>query len=179
MPSPFHRFPFNTSKRAATDREPIEPVPEHYEGYNNPYRGTELHGVEPTDDPRPVPGHASGRGVEYDPPLPEPEPIPVVLRNEGGLELRRSRIYQGKANALQSNQLVGRDDTRLKVRLKNLGTSVVYIGNRNDTAHPNHGWPLAQNELFESETQDELWAISSHATDPMTVAVHVVYGAEL
>jgi len=171
-------LPQNVGKNPPKDRV-IEPVPEKYAGYNNPYRGTEMHGVEPTVDPRATPGYSSGREVEYDPPLPEPEPIPVVIRTTGGREVRDSRIYQGKANAVRPNQILGLDETRIKVKLKNLGASVVYVGNVDSTANANHGWPLAQNELYESETQGELWVVSSHATDPMTVAVTVIYSMEL
>lgn len=180
MPNPILSMrPRNTGRRPDKEEMDIEPVPEHYEGYNNPYRGTELHGVEPNTEPRPVPSHASVVDTEYDPPIPEPDPIPVRIVTTGGRELRRSRIYQGKANAGNCNQILGRDEQRYKVKLKNLGTSVVYVGNNDSTANANHGWPLAQDEVFESETQDELWVLSSHATDAMTVAVSVVYGVEL
>lgn len=178
MPSPFH-FPMNTSRRTDTDREPLAPVPEEYEGFNNPYRGTEPHGVEPTVEPSPVPGHASGRIVEYDEPLPEPEPVPVVVVNTGARELRRNRFYQPRANVGAASQLVGRDEQRITVKLKNMGASTVYISDDQSTANANHGWPLDQNEVYESDTQDELWALSSHATDPMPVAVSVLYAAEL
>lgn len=179
MPNPFARLhPQNLSKNPPRDRV-IDPVPEKYEGYNNPYRGTEMHGVEPTEDPRATPDHSSGRDVVYDEPLPEPEPIPVVVRTTGGREFRRSRIFQGKANARNPSRVVGKDESRIKVKLKNLGASVVYVGNNDTTANVNEGWPLAQNEVYESETQDELFALSSHAADPMTVAVTVIYSAEL
>lgn len=178
MPSPFNRFPANMSKNPPKDRA-IEPTPESYEGYNNPYRGTEMHGVEPTDDPRPVPGYGSGRTVEYDPPLPEPEPIPVVVVHTGARELRRSRIYQSSANVGAPTQIVGRDESRILVKLKNLGASVVWIGHDDNIANAQHGWPLAENETYESPTQDTLYALSSHVSDPMNVSVTVVYGAEL
>lgn len=179
MPSPFH-FPMNQSRRhMADDREPVPPIPEAYEGDNNPYRGTEAHGVAPTVEPRPVPGHASGRVVEFDPPLPEPEPIPVVVVNTGARELRRSRFYQPRANILNPTQLVGRDEQRITVKVKNLGATTIYISDDASTANAQHGWPLAQNEVFEQDTQDELWALSTHATDPMPVAVTVLYAVEL
>lgn len=180
MPNPIlSMLPKNTGRRPQKEEMDIEPVPEHYAGLNFPYRGTETHGVPPTVEPRPVPSHAEVVETEFNPPLPEPEPIPVRVVTTGGRELRRSRIFQGKANAGRCNQIVGRDDLRYKVKLKNLGTSNVFVGNKDSTANANEGWPLAQNEVFESETQDELWVLSSHATDAMTVAVSVVYGAEL
>lgn len=179
MPSPFH-FPMNQSRRHMADnREPLPPVPEAYEGDNNPYRGTEAHGVAPTVEPRPVPGHASGRVVEFDPPLPEPEPTPVVVVNTGARELRRSRIFTSRAGTPAPVQLVGREEERITVKIKNVGASTVYIADEAATANANHGWPLAQNEVYESDTQDELWAFSSHATDVMPVAVSVLYAVEL
>lgn len=180
MPNPImSMFPRNTGQRPQKEDMDIEPVPEHYAGYNNPYRGTETHGVEPTVDPRPVPTHAEFVEETFEPPIPEADPIPVVVVTQGGREIRRSRIFQGKANANQNNQLVGRDEMRVKIRVKNLGASDVYIGNNNNTANAAHGWPIRQHEVWESETQGELWVLSSHATDPMTLAVNVVYSAVL
>lgn len=179
MPNIFGRRPGVVSDPAQVNREPIPPVPESHEGYNIPYRGTELHGVAPDTEPRPVPGHASGRDVVYDEPLPDPDPIPVVIVNTGSRELRRSRIYQSSANVGAPTQIVGRDERRIIAKVKNLGASDVYIGHDDNVANANHGWPLAQNEVYESETQDTLYAWSSHATDVMPVAVTVIYAAEL
>jgi hypothetical protein len=178
MPNPLIRsIPLNTSKEP--QRQGIEPVPEEYEGDNNPYRGIETHGVEPTVEPREVPGHGQGRMVTYEAPEPEPEPIPVVIRQMGGRELRRSRVYRAYATASAPAQIVGRDDNRSKVKIKNLGASDVYIGDSSTTANAMHSWPLAQGEDYESNTQDTLYAMSSHASDSMQVSVMIEYSVEL
>lgn len=179
MRNPLSRaLPMNLGTRQPDNRS-IPPVPEGRDDINFPYRGQEKHGVEPTALPYDTPGHGAGREVPFEEPAPEPDPIPVVIRTMGGRELRKSRFYQSVAPAGKAVQLVGRDESRIMLRVKNLGASNIYIGDLDTTANANEGWPLAQNGVLEIETQDTLYATSSHATDGMRVAVSVVYSLEL
>lgn len=167
--------PLNTSKtRRETGEVELGAPTEVF-----PYRGTEAHGVEPTARPKPVPGHEESRDVPLEPVEEEPQPIPVVVRNEPGRQRRYTRFTREYAPITAARQTVGREDARLSVKVKNLGAEPVWIGNTPETANAMHGWPLAENETFESTTQGTLYAMSSHATDQMQLAVAIEYVADL
>lgn len=184
MPNPLlNALPRNISRRTPADVR-IEPVPEEYEGDNNPYRGIESHGVEPTADPRPVPGHSEGRPVVYDAPQEEPEPLPVVIRSEHGRELRRSRFYHEYAspNTTNPRRIVSDDDGRTKVTIQNISDEDVWIGDTAETANSVHGWRLrnlvtSPHIVFESTTQKSLYALSTTA-DQKELAIVVEYASE-
>lgn len=181
MPNPLlSARPRVTSKPPPSDLA-VTPVPEEYEGDNNPYRGTQQHGVEPTADPRPTPGWSEGRPVMYDPPMEEPEPLPVVIRSQHGRELRRSRHTHtyAPANTANPRQVVGRDEDRTKVIIINLSSQRVWVGDTPETATSMHGWPLEADaaNTYESTTQDALYALSSDASQH-ELAVRVEYSVE-
>lgn len=178
MPSPFTRLQAVTSKRPPKPQA-IEPVPERYAGENNPYRGTEAHGIVDDTEPLEPMDYAEGRPAVYDEPIEEPEPVPVMVVNRAGRERRRCRNFRAYATVGLSAQIVGQDESRTKVRIKNLGASDIYIGENAQSSDAISGWTLAQNEVYESFTQEELYARSSHATDSMQVSVHVEYAVSL
>jgi hypothetical protein len=106
-------------------------VPEHYEGVNFPYRGTETHGVKPPDGAK-----YDTREFQYpeEPPEhyaePEPEPNPVLVRVVQDhareiLDWRTVRVPVSQNPVL----LVGRNLARRKLRIRNLdGANAIYIG---------------------------------------------------
>jgi hypothetical protein len=143
-----------------------------------PYRGTESHGVEPTARPRAVPGHEEARDVPLDPPEDEPEPIPVVIRSSPGRQRRYCRTFRDYATVGNARQLVGNDDNRITVKVKNMGLQPIYVGNSAETANAMHGWELVVGETFESATQGTLYASSSDAVEH-GVAIHVEYFVDL
>ena len=75
--------------------EPVQPVPEHYAGDNNPYRGIEPHGVKPTfrpgDPEMEYDNGEASRLAHYVEAEPEPEPIPVrIVSDKGSVTAMRS-----------------------------------------------------------------------------------------
>lgn len=177
MRNPLLLVPRNQSRETDTNKGAIEPVPESYEGTNNPYRGIEAHGVDPTETPRDPVGWAEGVPVVYEDEQQPTEVVPVEIVS-GTRELKRVRFFHAYATTPDAKQVVGLDESRSKVSIKNLGASTVYIGNEAVTAGLMHGWPLAQNESKEFTDQDELYAWSSHATDAMPLAVIVEYAVK-
>ena len=184
MPNPLVRRMTPQSK-TNVDRPVAEtPIPESIHGHVFPYRGMEQHGVAPTEDDRTLPAdywdERRGVEIEYEPDRPAPDPIPVYVVNSGGRELRRLRVFRayatgsaspvgGARNVVNSDAISG---TRRRVKIKNLDTTTVYIGDEANTASAMHGWPLAQNEVYETDSQEDLWALGTGTADsPLAVAV--------
>lgn len=181
MRNPLMSLQRNTSKEEITHPVPEEPVLEEYAGVNHPYRGIEEHGVPDVVQAYTSPRSTVERGTNMvsEPLPPEPNPVPVRIVQSGGRERRMSRFYREFATAIRPRSVVGADEQRTKVTVKNLGAEDVYIGHDSGSATAMMGWPLAQNGTIESSTQDELWAMSSHATDDMQLSVHVEYSVNL
>lgn len=169
-----------TSHNPPQRPQPIEPVTESYEGENIPYRGTELHGVPMFDEPQDVPAWHEGREVVYEEQEPEQDPVPVRIVNTSGREVRRSRIFQVPAPVLDTpaKQVVGMDEQRSSVKVKNITADAVWIGNEAHTANSVHGWRLNENETYETTSQMSLWVTGSHASNVSKVAVSVDYAVE-
>jgi hypothetical protein len=117
--------------------------------------------------------------VEYLPAEPEVDPVPVRIVTEFARSRRRSRNFRDYANPTEARQVIGLDETRREVQLRNVSSaaSTIYIGDSAETANPMHGWPLAQNEIYISQTQEALYAMSSDANQ-YPVAVRVEYETE-
>lgn len=184
MPNPLLRRMVPQSK-TDVDRPVAEtPIPESIHGHVFPYRGMEQHGVRPTEDDHTLPDdywdEPRGVIVEYEPDRPAPDPIPVHIVNAGGRELRRLRVFRayatgsaspvgGARNVISSDAISG---MRRSVKVKNLDTTTVYIGDEASSASAMHGWPLAANEVYETTSQEDLWAIGTGTNDsPLAVAV--------
>jgi hypothetical protein len=125
----------------------FEPVPDTPAGENIPYRGVVDHGVaydqpELTDEAH----YHMGREVEYEPEMQEPTPIPVRIVREGEREIRTIQTSHVTLAAGEgSRQILGRDDRRTSVRIKNLGVDNAFIGNMNVSQYS--GWRLDADAL--------------------------------
>lgn len=174
MPNPFLRSGPAKSSKEPTDRErptgAISPVPEGASSTVFAYRGQQTHGV-PTKTPTVgVSDNEWQDAADYDADYADPErdvePIPVRIVLDESREIRQFRVVRqpsGTSDGMARN-LLGRDPTRKKVVLKNVSPDTVYIGHDQQTASSMHGWPLAQNESFETESAyTEVWAQSSTA----------------
>jgi hypothetical protein len=184
MPNPFMRLGSpNRAQGSPVDKErptgATDPVPEQVAGTVFPYRGMEKHGVEPTQDWRNTEAYEGdySRGVEvdYEPVPDEPDPIPVyIVETESkGRQVERGVTFRSYAPPSASGNVISADyqgRRRISFRVKNLDSTTVYVGYSADQASLMHGWPLAQNEVFEGVAEDDLWAYGTGAAaSPLAV----------
>lgn len=181
MPNPFMRTGAAKSSQDPPDRErptgALPPVLERVQPNTVfAYRGQETHGV-PTD--RSAVGgdaneyeDATRYHIDYAEPEPEPEPIPVRLVRDESIEIIRSVFSRMSATGTDkgggASQLIGNDfsnRSRIIVRVKNVGTTTVYLGLDQVTASAQNGWPLAASETFECKSHEALWAIGTTAAE--------------
>jgi hypothetical protein len=152
MPNPYNPF----------DPPPhVTPVPdppiEH-----NPYRGTETHGVEPRYDPVEIPGY-DGRAVPVQHEIkeaPEIDPIPVKIVKGYTREIimwRPSQTSIGQRSGM-AERVVGRNEKRARLILKNAGPNNVFIG-PSDGGLIIAGYRLDLNEVREFTAQDGMYAM--------------------
>jgi hypothetical protein len=179
--------PQNTSQTEQTDSVPTPDLPilERYEGDNIPYRGTEQHGVEwDQGDQRQAPGYEGREAIVYEAPPKETDPIPVrIVEEESARELRRMRTvvqYAGGSDSGTNKLLLGRDESRSFVKIKNPNAEVVYLtnGRMNQEMAILNGYPLIENETYETRSQDEVYAAVDLATD-VPVPMIIEYSAPL
>lgn len=184
MPSPFTRLPKSQSKDS--DRPvAVTPVPERVKGHVFAYRGMETHGVDPNNsntNPDDYGWMEEQRGVIYnDEPAPDPiDPIPVIVVQGAGRELRRFRVTRVTADALtgtnpgSAKAMLGRDPLRRSVIIKNTSADPVYIGHDQQSASAMHGYPLAQNETLTLNGIEPFYAQAS-AGNPCVLALYIDY----
>lgn len=168
---------FPRSKRAEPPAtEALEPILETYAGTNNAYRGIEQHGVPfaPSEWPgRPGYGAVNVEWSEAPKPV---DAVPVrIVGGEDSSERRSVRLSRSIATAGGiGSRVVGGMASRTKLKVKNTSAEVAYIGHEQSSL-TSVGWPLAQNETFETNSQDELWACTAHATNTAELAVMTEY----
>lgn len=187
MPSPFLRARQVTSK--PVDRPtPIAPVPEEYAGDNLPYRGTNNHGVDGSEDWRETsedgPLRSDGRLVDvYEHDEPQPEPIPVYLVNQSSRERRAFRVvtaYAGGSNRGTARAVLGMDETRTKatIRCPEWG-SPIYLNDAPETATAQYGFPLLAGATYQTESQEPVYAYCPASPDDQLTAIAVEYRISL
>lgn len=116
----------NLSKRRPVGQTAIEPVPDNPAGYNNPYRGTEAHGVEPITPEQHDYDADRGHGREayvYDEEKEPQPPIPVRIVGEDSDELPTFRTARHYVAGSQAVSVLGRDKRRRSVKIKNVSTT--------------------------------------------------------
>lgn len=167
--------------------EPATPIAETYAGDNNPYRGTEQHGVEDNNEPHPTPGYTTRNvPVRTDPPPPNYDPIPVRIVEEGGREIRSMRtVVMFAPNSGNAALILGRDENRTFARFKNPDEAQVIYINHNphtvDSAAMN-GFPVGPGEHYETQTQEEVYASAPGGSEanyvvPMIIEFSIPVGA--
>lgn len=165
MPNPLTRRQGNSSKTDVDRPVAVTPVPERVQGHVFAYRGMETHGVDPNNDPRDPEDYGwmegqRGTPIDFEPAPNPPDPIPVIIVQNAGRELKRFRTTRGSVDS-RVQCVLGRDPLRRKVLIRNTSADPVYIGDSQQAASPMHGWPLAQNETVSIETQSDIYAVSS------------------
>lgn len=187
MPNPFTRFA-STPNRSTDPVErtrphgAIDPVPEKVAGPVFAYRGQQTHGVPTDRDATSVDADMYDAEAEYEPDyLPmdaEPEPIPVrIVQGEQSVEVLRSVLSRMTATGTdrggQAAQIIGNDflnRSRTIVRIKNVGTDIIYIAPTPELANSMFGYPLAANETFECRSYEAWYAKGTVATEtPVSV----------
>lgn len=184
MPNPFVRKQAATSTVDVDRPTSLEPVPERVQGPVFPYRGMETHGVDPGKDwrnPEEYDGYERGVTVDFEEEKAVADPIPVFIVEQGGREIRRTIVFRsfatgttkgGGASHVVSSDFQGR--LRRSAKVKNLATTTVYIGTSQEGASVMHGWPLVENEVWETTGEEDIWAIGT-AADESPLAVTVEY----
>lgn len=171
MPNPLTRLMGNQSREEDTPKRGLTPVEDNPAGDNVPYRGVVDHGV-PWDesDARDVPGYGERDAVVYEQAPVEQNPIPVYIVNEGGREVRRMRTVRGVAGGSTNGRvrdILGFDEDRVSARIRNPGADIVYITeNLSDwNGAVLNGYPLIQNESYETRSQEPVYAAVANAND--------------
>lgn len=145
--------------------EPIEPIPETVRTRNIPYRGSQDHGVPIENQFPEMPDwDETGEAPEFVEEDEQPDPIPV--RIVGGdapkefVDWRVGTSYVGQVG----QPLIPRNDSRLWVRVKNLGSDDIYFGpgsNVNSVA----GYTLSPGETSpDLRTTRDIWFKTDSAT---------------
>lgn len=168
----------------------VAPVPEHYEGSNIPYRGTETHGV-----PIPKDAEYDSREFEFKQDetkpgyLPDPDdaihdPIPVRLvqgdSKRERLDWRALRYRVTDQGARILNRHEKRKNVRIKVHFQTdgLDSKPVYLGNDSMVA-PYTGFQLDRGEtLFPFDSTEDVWAICNPG-ESVEISIMYTFGVEL
>lgn len=171
--------PNNTDKQIPPDANPNNDTIDG--GYNPrqvrdsvfPYRGQEMHGVAPVDDPwqRGDDEHEFADNPAPSVVDPEPEPVPVrIVRGNTAREIRSWNATQMMADGTP-RQLIGRNQSRTKVHVKNLSAEVaVYIGRQNTTNYMS-GYPIDPGQSISLESTDEIFGVTGDTTKTALIAL--------
>lgn len=160
----------------------VEPVPEHYQGVNFPYRGTENHGVA-------APDHAEYDTREFEatfedeanylPAEAETPPIAVRVVNKTARERREFRSSRFTLTD-SPQQMLGRNDKRTSVRIRSRAsnTGTAWVGPDNGVnALVSYGI-AAGAELTDLDTTEEIWGVAD-ATKTLDLFIIETYAVEL
>lgn len=199
MPNPIFNVQRSVSKRAPKRQIPMPPVLEDYEGDNNPYRGIESHGVEPTAKPTDVEADWDSTGerlVHYEIDPPEADPIAVRVVTGDGPEQRRVFRTQKVILPLDGTpvRVVGLMPGRKSVQIRamtNTANAPAYIGP--DVMSVSNGgmnaWIMQNNEILNLTVEGEIWAaaavtgsaldLANFATTDVRLNVLIEYPVEI
>ena len=161
--------------------QPITPVPDRsVEARTNlAYRGNNYHGVRPDAAFSDVPVHDTVE-VEYEPPVEEPDPIPVKIVSTGGDEIKRMRVTREYTGLGATRMVAPLNRARTALRIRNLdGAKIVYVGDEASSAIPSNGYPIPPGTEWTSTTQMEVYAQCEDAAVNAQLAVMQEYASEV
>jgi len=182
MPNPF----FKLGTPVQNDEEPLGevPIPEQYVGQNYAYRGTETHGVAPTEEPSPSPGNDQAVPVEFEEPTEPPPPVPVRIVTEESDAQQRFRVIRGITSAAVGTvtipiQAFGPMHNRRALKIFNLGTVTLWFGHEQQAATKAGGFPILANgsEALDYSQDSAIWVSSDDGT-AQPYAILVQYETE-
>lgn len=155
----------------------LQPVPETYKGVNLPYRGVQNHGVALPEGANPDAYYeASGYDLNPDafetiPADKEPDPVPVRIVMESARERFPFRcgslVIPTNSNVLE---LMGRNDRRIKVRMRVPGSSagsVIFGGDRNLSSV--NGYTITTGGEIEIATTENIYVVNANPTQAPTI----------
>lgn len=162
----------------------VEPVPEHYEGENYPYRGTQTHGVNPTPgvDADAYYGIGMWDDGEHETikTLPEEkvvEPVPVMVVQREGRERLDWRAGRFLVQSIPQ-EVAGRLETRRSLRLKNASEDkIIYIG-PDSGLKPMTGYPLGPGEDVHIFSTENVFAVTD-GTDIAELGILTEYAIQI
>ncbi len=175
MGTPFTNAVQHRTSKEAPDR-PIEPRPEAYEGFNNPYRGVNDHGVPMEYDVLPPIVH--GDDTENYEPAPEPiAPIPVtVVNSKTGRDRHKLRTFSFYANGSSgSSPMLGLDRTRTKLTLVCTGANVRIATEPISSGDAPHKSAAIENMSLTLETHEPIYVLWNGSGDGGYISVIVEY----
>jgi hypothetical protein len=154
----------------------VRPVMDRVAGVNFPYRGSETHGVDPTDsvdiDPEEA-DYGTTVAVPLEPETEDIEPVPVRIVSASSKELRTFRVIREYCRGNEpARRIIGQDENRTTVRIKNLHASdLLYISDMgfNDVGM---GYPIAGGQELEVSAETAIYAKASAAND-ISIAMFV------
>lgn len=157
----------------ATD--PIAPIPEHYSGDNNPYRGTEDHGVPPTVDDAPIDSpeldYIHMQDFDYPAEKHKQDPVPVYVVNDSPIEEKRIVVTQNPVGDIRPVRIAGQDRNRIRVRILVDGSPIYFNNDANVSVQTGALLVANAGTYQEIITTEEIWAICGTAT---TAVVYVI-----
>jgi hypothetical protein len=168
----------NNEGRHDADLRALEPVPERYVGQNNPYRGTEQHGVASPHDPHDVPGYGDTYAVELDEEKPRQDPVPVYIVNQTAREQKDWAPAKWPiTNRPDPVRIAGTDERRLTLKIRNDGPDSVYLARTPESATDAFGWELEADSEIDLSVHTEVWVNVQYLdnTGALTEDTAVVY----
>lgn len=181
MPNPFIRLGMGASQsKPPPEREiPDTPVPDEIVYSGIPYMGQNNHGVEVSNSEwnEELTNEINQESeIEYVIPEPEkPIPVRIVGDSSSAREIKDWRVSRSYAGVSSPAQIVGRFDKRQSVKIKNLGSVKIWIGDSAFNANSVNGYPIDANGVESLDSTQDVWAIADSGTDPVPVAILVEY----
>lgn len=155
---------------------PVRPL-KRTGGWVFPGRGMEAHGVDPNSSPPdPTPDVFNEELVhpaEQLPPERSTVPVPVRIVAEGSRESKEWRTFAESVGS-DVRQIVGRNENRTHLIIKNSGTVKIWIGPDNRVSKLS-AWPLDANETLSLEAYGAIYGVSDDGTEqPVSVVQEYV-----
>lgn len=183
MPNPLVRLGQSITSKPVPERpQPVTPVMDNPAGHNNPWRGIQDHGVAPNNEPE-APGTLldTKAGIHYQEPKPEIDPIPVLVVNEYGREMRKWRPFRSFAMIANSTQLIGRNMARSSLYIRNISDTVsIWVSPEPNITIGLNAFEIEPNTDLTINTQDDVWVLAgTGATDPVPIQAIENYSIEV
>lgn len=155
----------------------IVPAPDRYGGVNFPYRGSQDHGVPPTETAVGSPDDWEGGRVEvaHTPPEDAVVPVPVRIVTGAAREYKHFQTWQDSITE-QPRMVVGQQLGRTFAAITIVGGAIVYLG-ASSSVREDSGFPIGLANLdpkFVTTGEAPVWAVCKPG-EVSVIAVHTEY----